>query len=139
MIAYGDLLLSGREPIEEYDRLKGVVRISCAARPRRVLRDCARTWPPDCPLATIDDLLANPQFIAREYWQTIEDRELGLKSIYPGPFARFGKTPIAYRRRPPRIGEHNREIFLDDLGLSAREFDDFRARESSDGRAITAR
>jgi len=124
-IAYGDMLLSGREPIEEYDRLKRVVANFLRSKTKAESFEIAREHGLlIAPLATIDDLLANPQFIAREYWQTIEDRELGLKSTYPGPFARFGKTPITYRRRPPRIGEHNREIFLDDLGLSAREFDD---------------
>jgi crotonobetainyl-CoA:carnitine CoA-transferase CaiB-like acyl-CoA transferase len=124
-IAYGDMLLSGREPIEEYDRLKRVVANFLRSKTKAESFEIAREHGLlIAPLATIDDLLANPQFIAREYWQTVEDRELGLKSIYPGPFARFGKTPITYRRRPPRIGEHNREIFLDDLGLSAREFDD---------------
>ena len=124
-IAYGDMLLTGREPLEEYDRLKGVVANFLRSKTKAESFEIARQHGLlIAPLATIEDLLANPQFIAREYWQTIEDRELGLKATYPGPFARFGKTPIAYRRRPPRIGEHNREIFLDDLGLSARVFDD---------------
>jgi crotonobetainyl-CoA:carnitine CoA-transferase CaiB-like acyl-CoA transferase len=124
-IAYGDMLLSGREPLEEYDRLKGVVANFLRSKTKAESFEIAREHGLlIAPLATIDDLLANPQFIAREYWQTLDDRELGLKATYPGPFARFNKTPITYRRRPPRIGEHNRDIFLDDLGLSAREFDD---------------
>jgi crotonobetainyl-CoA:carnitine CoA-transferase CaiB-like acyl-CoA transferase len=124
-IAYGDMLLTGREPLEEYDRLKGVVANFLRSKTKAESFEIAREHGLlIAPLATIDDLLANPQFIAREYWQTIDDRELGLKATYPGPFARFNKTPIAYRRRPPRIGEHNREILVDDLGLSTREFDD---------------
>lgn len=124
-IAYGDILLNGREPIEEYDRLKAVVANFLRSKTKAESFDIAREHGLlIAPLATIDDVLANPQFIAREYWQTLEDRELGLKLKYPGPFARFARTPIAYRRRPPRVGEHNREIFLDHLGLSAREFDD---------------
>lgn len=124
-LAYGDLLLTGREPIEEYDRAKGVVAAFLRSMTKAESFDLARQHGfLIAPLATIDDVLSNPQFIAREYWQTIEDRDLGLKLTYPGPFARFSATPIAYRRRPPRVGEHNREIYLDELGLSDRELGD---------------
>jgi crotonobetainyl-CoA:carnitine CoA-transferase CaiB-like acyl-CoA transferase len=124
-LAYGDLLLTGREPIEEYDRAKGVVAAFLRSMTKAESFDLARQHGfLIAPLATIDDVLSNPQFIAREYWQTIEDRDLGLKLTYPGPFARFSATPIAYRRRPPRVGEHNREIYLNELGLSDRELGD---------------
>jgi crotonobetainyl-CoA:carnitine CoA-transferase CaiB-like acyl-CoA transferase len=124
-LAYGDLLLTGREPIEEYDRAKGVVAAFLRSMTKAESFDLARQHGfLIAPLATIDDVLSNPQFIAREYWQTIEDRDLGLKLTYPGPFARFSATPISYRRRPPRVGEHNREIYLDELGLSDRELGD---------------
>ncbi len=125
-IAYGDMLLSGREPLEEYERMKAVVANFLRSLTKAEAFDLAR----QCgfliaPLATIGDVLANPQFIAREYWQTAEDRDLGVTLTYPGPFARFGAAPIQYLRRPPRVGEHNREIYLGDLGLSERQFDDF--------------
>jgi crotonobetainyl-CoA:carnitine CoA-transferase CaiB-like acyl-CoA transferase len=38
---------------------------------------------------------------------------------YPGAFAQFSLTPITYRRRPPSVGEHNREIYMDELGFTA--------------------
>ena len=128
-IAYGDMLLTGREPLEEYERVKGVVAAFLRSKTKAESFDLARQHGfLIAPLATIDDVLENPQFIAREYWQTIEDRELGLKLTYPGPFARLSATPIEYRRRPPRVGEHNREIYVGDLGLSEGEFDDLARR-----------
>jgi crotonobetainyl-CoA:carnitine CoA-transferase CaiB-like acyl-CoA transferase len=121
-IAYADMLLTGREPFEEYERVKGVVAAFLRSMTKAESFELAREHGfLIAPLATTDDVLANPQFIAREYWQTIEDRELGLKLTYPGPFARLSTTPITYQRRPPRVGEHNREIYLGDLGLSDRE------------------
>jgi crotonobetainyl-CoA:carnitine CoA-transferase CaiB-like acyl-CoA transferase len=124
-IAYADMLLTGREPFEEYERVKGVVAAFLRSMTKAESFDLAREHGfLIAPLATTDDVLANPQFIAREYWQTIEDRELGLKLTYPGPFARLSATPIAYKRRPPRVGEHNREVYLGDLGLSDREVSD---------------
>jgi crotonobetainyl-CoA:carnitine CoA-transferase CaiB-like acyl-CoA transferase len=128
-IAYADMLLTGREPIAEYDRVKGVVADFLRSMTKAESFDLARQHGfLIAPLSTTNDLLANPQFIAREYWQTSEDRELGLKLTYPGPFARFSETPIEFKRRPPRIGEHNREIYVGDLGLSEHEFGDLARR-----------
>ncbi len=120
-----NMLLSGREPLEEHERIKGLVATFLRSMTKAEAFDLAREYGLlIAPLATIDDVLENPQLIAREYWQTIEDRELGLKLTYPGPFARLSGTPIEFKRRPPRIGEHNREIYIGDLGLNEREFGD---------------
>jgi crotonobetainyl-CoA:carnitine CoA-transferase CaiB-like acyl-CoA transferase len=122
-VTYGDMLLTGREPLAEYERIKGLLAAFLRSMTKAEAFDLAREHGLlIAPLATIDDVLENPQLIAREYWQTIEDRELGLKLTYPGPFARLSATPIEFKRRPPRIGEHNREIFVGDLGLSESEF-----------------
>jgi crotonobetainyl-CoA:carnitine CoA-transferase CaiB-like acyl-CoA transferase len=40
---------------------------------------------------------------------------------YPGPFVRASATPLELRRLAPKIGEHNAEIYLDDLGLTREE------------------
>ncbi len=52
-------------------------------------------------LETMPEVFANPQFKARGFWRTLEHPETGRAFAYPGPFARFAATPIAYRRRPP--------------------------------------
>src|SRR5262249_53727554 len=68
------------------------------------------------PVATIEDVRANPQFIARDYWQRVEHPS-SASLIYPGPFARFSATPITYRRRAAIICEHNREIVRGELKM----------------------
>ena len=73
------------------------------------------------PITTIEEVVKSPQLESRGYWQAIEHPELGRKILYPGPFAKFGATPLQYRRRPPTVGEHNREIYCGELGLSAAE------------------
>ena len=70
------------------------------------------------PIATIDDVRRNPQFIAREYWQTVAHPS-GASLTYPGPFARLSGKPIEYKRRAPMVGEHNREVLGAELGLGA--------------------
>jgi crotonobetainyl-CoA:carnitine CoA-transferase CaiB-like acyl-CoA transferase len=34
-------------------------------------------------------------------------------AIVPGPFARFARTPVTYRRPAPRLGEHTSEVLRD--------------------------
>ena len=128
-ISYGGKLLSGKEPLENYERIKGTVAAFLQSKTKTELFEIAREHNLlIAPVATIDDVLENPQFIAREYWQTVENPEAGVTMRYPGPFARFSGTPIKYGRRPPRVGEHNREIFVDGLGLGHGEFDDLGRR-----------
>ena len=74
------------------------------------------------PFTTIEVVVKSPQLESRGYWQPVEHPELGRSILYPGPFAKFSATPIAYRHRPPTVGEHNREIYCGELGLNAAEF-----------------
>jgi crotonobetainyl-CoA:carnitine CoA-transferase CaiB-like acyl-CoA transferase len=128
-IAYGDKLLSGEESLAGYERVKEVVAAFLKTKTKMELFEIARENNfLIAPVATIDDVLKNPQFIAREYWQTIEHPEAGLTLRYPGPFARFGAKPIQFKRRPPAVGEHNRQILVDDLGVSETEFRDLERR-----------
>jgi crotonobetainyl-CoA:carnitine CoA-transferase CaiB-like acyl-CoA transferase len=59
------------------------------------------------PITTITEVVDSPQLAARQYWQRLEHPELGQAFRYPGAFAQCSATPIAYRRRPPMVGEHN--------------------------------
>lgn len=127
-IGYGAKLLSGEEPMEGYARNQAVLGEFLKSKTKVELFEMARENNLlIAPIATIDDVRANPQFIARNYWQKVEHPD-GLSLIYPGPFARFSSQPIKYRRRPPRLGEHNREIYLGELGLREDEFDDLARR-----------
>lgn len=70
------------------------------------------------PVATAADQLGDAQLAAREFWQDVAHPDLGTTLPYPGPFGRFGAGTCLIRRPAPRIGEHNREIYVDELGLS---------------------
>jgi crotonobetainyl-CoA:carnitine CoA-transferase CaiB-like acyl-CoA transferase len=123
-ISYGAKLLSGEESMQQYAAKQAVVGEFMKRRTKVELFQMAREHNLlIAPLATLDDVRANPQFIARNYWQTVENAE-GLPLIYPGPFARFSSQLIQYRRRPPKLGEHNSEIYIDELGLRENELAD---------------
>ena len=128
-IAYGGLLLSGKEPMAEYERVVGLIAEFAANRTKAELLSAAlERGLLIAPIATINDVLESPQLQSRQYWQVLEHPELGRSFPYPGPFARFSAAPIAYRRRPPLVGEHNRELYINELGLSENKLADLACR-----------
>jgi crotonobetainyl-CoA:carnitine CoA-transferase CaiB-like acyl-CoA transferase len=73
------------------------------------------------PVATAGDIMKNTQLQARGYFRQVAHPDLATTITYPGPFVRAGATPIELRRLAPKVGEHNTEIYLDDLGLTREE------------------
>jgi len=128
-IAYGALLASGEEPTEEYERVLSVVADFLASRTKAELFSLSlERGFLIAPIATVDEVLGSPQLKSRQYWQMIEHPELGRSFPYPGPFAKFSEAPIVYRRRPPLVGEHNHEVYSNELGLSAEKIADLTRR-----------
>ena len=70
------------------------------------------------PVASVKEIFADPQHEARSFWQTIEHPELQTSIDYPGGFAKFSEGACRIWRRAPLIGEHNREIYGQELGMS---------------------
>jgi benzylsuccinate CoA-transferase BbsE subunit len=73
------------------------------------------------PLLSPKDMLEFEQLSDREYWTNIEHPELGTAVTYPGAFLNMIGEPCNLERRAPLIGEHNKEIYLHELGLSTDE------------------
>ena len=63
-------------------------------------------------------LLDDPHLHDRGFWKEVEHPELGRSFVYPGEAAIYNGSPWRISRRAPLIGEHNTEIFCDELGLS---------------------
>ena len=81
-------------------------------------------------LAPVNDppaVLASAQLAARDFFVEIEYEHLEAKLRHPGPVAKMKPEGARVRRRAPRIGEHNREIYgeiglgEDELAALARE------------------
>jgi crotonobetainyl-CoA:carnitine CoA-transferase CaiB-like acyl-CoA transferase len=66
-------------------------------------------------------LLDDPHLHDRGFWKQVEHPELGRSYVYPGEPAIFSDSPWRISRRAPLVGEHNTEIFCDELGLSRAE------------------
>jgi crotonobetainyl-CoA:carnitine CoA-transferase CaiB-like acyl-CoA transferase len=73
------------------------------------------------PLNNVSDLLHSEHLKARNFWIEINHPELGAVLTYPG--APFKSSELSWRiyQRPPLIGEYNREILENELGLTRRE------------------
>jgi crotonobetainyl-CoA:carnitine CoA-transferase CaiB-like acyl-CoA transferase len=128
-IGYGALLSSGQEPMQEYERVLGLIADFAASRTKADLLSIAlERGLLIAPIATVSDVLASPHLESRQYWQALEHPELGRSFLYPGPFARFSETPIVYRRRPPLVGEHNHEVYCNELGFSVGRIQDLARR-----------
>lgn len=74
------------------------------------------------PVATVEDIWRDEQLRAREFWAEVEPAWAEGGSLpFPGSFALFDGARPAIRRRAPRVGEHNAEVYGGELGLSADE------------------
>lgn len=108
---YAELVFSGAEPIEAFQQVQQAVEAFTRSKTKAELLQAAlERGLLIAPLSTVDETVANPHLVARQYWAPLTHPELGQTWHYPGPFARFSATPIVHRRRPPTLGEHTREI-----------------------------
>ena len=128
-IGYGEQLMRGTVPHEEFERVKAMLDAFTRTKTKAELFEGALNRALlVAPVATMDEVVHGEQLAAREYWRDVPHAELEASFRYPGPFARFSETPVEYRRRAPLIGEHNREVYVDELGLSAQRLSELQAR-----------
>ena len=73
------------------------------------------------PVSTTKDLAENAQLKARDFYVEVEHPELGETITYLGSPYKMTEAPWRISRRAPLIGEHNQEIYEEELGLSKDE------------------
>jgi crotonobetainyl-CoA:carnitine CoA-transferase CaiB-like acyl-CoA transferase len=71
-------------------------------------------------VSTPEDIAKNPHLESRNWLAPVQHDGDTLK--YPGRPYWLSETPWAIHRRPPLVGEHNSEIFGDELGVSAEDW-----------------
>lgn len=72
-------------------------------------------------VATVEDISRDEQLEARDFWTTVPAPWDGTALRYPGTFALFNGTRPPITRTAPRLGEHNRAVYQDELGLTEHE------------------
>jgi benzylsuccinate CoA-transferase BbsF subunit len=68
------------------------------------------------------EALADPQLRARDWFKRIDMPTVGTHD-YPGYLFKMERTPDEVRLPPPRLGEHNEEIYLDLLKFTREEYE----------------
>jgi len=69
------------------------------------------------PVSNARDISENLQLKSRNYWEVVEHPELDEPVAYCGPFIRMSESPVVPLKRAPLIGEHNDEIYGNELGV----------------------
>jgi crotonobetainyl-CoA:carnitine CoA-transferase CaiB-like acyl-CoA transferase len=109
--SYGIRLLFGQVEPEHWAPLDAALEQLFAARSNlEVLREAVARKLLVAPYLTLDDIDKLDHFRERDFPRELEHAELGVRVRYPGPFARFAKSPIRYGRVAPRLGEHTVEV-----------------------------
>jgi crotonobetainyl-CoA:carnitine CoA-transferase CaiB-like acyl-CoA transferase len=97
------------EPVARFLKNKTKAEIFQEALKRRIML---------LPASDPHDMLDNPQFASRGFWVDVEHPELGTTITYPGPLFKSSEVSLEIKRRAPLIGEHNEEIYINEMGFS---------------------
>ena len=112
-LEYGVMLADGREPVEEYERVKGVLSEFFATKTKNeLLEQSFAKRLLIAPVTTTQDVLESTQLAAREFWDEVDHGELGTIR-YPGAIAKFSKTPLGALLPAPQIGAHTDELLAE--------------------------
>ncbi|MCH7744951.1 MAG: CoA transferase [Chloroflexi bacterium] len=72
------------------------------------------------PINTVEDLLSDPHFKERDYWDKIEHPYTG-EVTYPGNPIKMHGVSSSPTKHAPLLGEHTAEVLVDELGYSREE------------------
>ena len=80
------------------------------------------------PVLSAEERLFHPHFMQRGLYSDIDHPALGAEPIFNLMWS-LSKTPSAVRRHAPLMGEHNRQVLCDTLGLSDGELEELTQRQ----------
>ena len=130
-VEYAVMLLDGREPVAEYERIKRCLTdffatktkadLLAAAIERKVL--IAPVW-------TAADVVASPQLADRDYWEDIDQPPVGTVR-HPGAVAKFSRTPLEVLPAAPSLGAHTAEVLAEPARTPSVAVDEPRFDESA--------
>jgi len=72
---------------------------------------------PIAPILDIADFYNSPHTKAREFFVEV-DHPVAGKADYPGPPYKWTETPAVIKRPAPCLGEHNEEVYCQEMGFS---------------------
>ncbi|MFV0259418.1 MAG: CaiB/BaiF CoA transferase family protein [Acidimicrobiales bacterium] len=103
-VDYAAMLLDGREPIEEYNRVKDILTRFFADKTKAELLDAALTRRVlITPITTTAEVVDGDQLADRSYWEEVTVPGHGPVR-FPGPMAKFSASPLAPLGPAPALG-----------------------------------
>ncbi len=79
---------------------------------------------PAGPVMDSRDILEDPHFAERRYFQWVDHPHTGLNR-WPGPMYKLSKTPLSIRRPPASLGGDNEYVYKQVLGYTDTEYERF--------------
>jgi crotonobetainyl-CoA:carnitine CoA-transferase CaiB-like acyl-CoA transferase len=109
LVAWGTDIFTGKVSLERYTELRNAVSAYCMAHTKAELFQHAIEYKLlTAPIATPKDVVENPQYAHRQFWDTVEDELLAPHAItVPGVYVKYSEEDIAPLGRAPRLNEHN--------------------------------
>lgn len=78
------------------------------------------------PSLTPTETLEFEQLQSRDYWKRVYHPQIDETLLYPGPAVRTTAIADTTIKPPPRLGEHNHEIYHDELGIASTQLYDYK-------------
>lgn len=103
-----DMLERMVPPIERFIQSKTKQELFKGAVERRILL---------FPVSNPQDIVNDEQLAARQYFQEVMHPDLDTPVTFLGPFVKASETPLHLHRFPPKLGQHNLELYHQELGL----------------------
>ena len=129
-VEYAMMLLDGREPVSEYERIKHCLTDFFATKTKAELLEAAiERKVLIAPVWTAADVVASPQLASRGYWEDIEQPPIGTVR-HPGAFARFAGRPLEVLPAAPELGAHTDDVLAEPARTPAVSFEQTSAEVS---------
>jgi len=123
-VEYAMMLLDGREPVSEYERLKQILTEFFATKTKAELLDAAMSRRLlITPVSTTAEVVDSEQLATRGYWENVDHSDVvsdaGAGSFdpaavrYPGAVAKCTESPVVSLGRAPTLGGHSDDILAE--------------------------
>jgi crotonobetainyl-CoA:carnitine CoA-transferase CaiB-like acyl-CoA transferase len=104
-------MISGQVPGDAYESTAALLdRFFATRTTTEIMREAVDRKLLIAPILRIDEIVESEQLADRNYEVTHTDPTSGVDVRYPGAFAKFGASPIEYRRSAPSLDQHGEEI-----------------------------